>query len=221
VKERTAELVKANERLKREIEERKQAEEALKEAHDELEARVKVRTAELTRATERLNAELAERKRTEEALREREKELETKTSNLEEVNTALKVLLEQRDNDKEALKDKVLSNVNELIMPYVEKLKKDHLNPRQDTIVNILESNLMDIVSEFPLRLSSKFLSLTPQEIRIADLVKQGKTTKEMAELFRVSIKTIESHRDNIREKIGIKNKKANLRSYLASFSKP
>ena len=50
-------------------------------------------------------------------------ELEAKTIGLEEANTALKVLLKQRENDKVELEEKVLLNVRELVFPYLEKLK--------------------------------------------------------------------------------------------------
>ena len=50
---------------------RRRAEEALKKARNELEARVEERTSDLRRATEELQAEIVERKRGEEALRER------------------------------------------------------------------------------------------------------------------------------------------------------
>ena len=83
---------------------------------------------------------------------------------------------------------------------------------------DILESNLSEAVSPFLHRLSSKYLGLTPMEIRVASLIKQGKSTKEIAELFGLSLRTIESHRESIREKIGIKNKKANLRTHLISM---
>jgi DNA-binding CsgD family transcriptional regulator len=65
--------------------------------------------------------------------------------------------------------------------------------------------------------LSSKYLKLTPTEIRVANLVKEGKTTKDIAEIMNLAKKTIDSYRENIRRKLGLKNKKTNLRTHLLS----
>jgi DNA-binding CsgD family transcriptional regulator len=155
---------------------------------------------------------------TEEALKTREKELKKKTANLEEVNTALKVLLEKREKDKIELEEKVLLNVKELIEPYLGKLMESGLNKNQETYASIMRSNLNDIISPFLYRASSKYLKLTPTEIQVANLIKQGRRTKEIAELFNLSVRTIKFHRENIRKKIGIKNSKNNLRTHLISL---
>ena len=84
--------------------------------------------------------------------------------------------------------------------------------------IDIIESNLDEITSPFVHGLTGSYLRLTPTEIQVANLVKQGKTTKEIAELLNLSKGTIDTHRDNIRKKIGIKNKKINLRTQLISF---
>jgi len=163
--------------------------------------------------------DITERKKTERALREREEELKIKATNLKEINIALRVLLKKRDEDKTKLEEKVLSNVRDLVVPYLEKLEKTGLNNSQKTYVGILESNLNDIISPFIRTLSSTQLNISPTEIQVANLVKQGKTTKEIAELLHSSTRAIEFHRNSLRNKLGLKNKKANLRSYLLSLT--
>ena len=163
--------------------------------------------------------DITERRKAEEALEQREKELETKSSNLEEANIALKVLLKKRDEDKTELEEKILLNIKELVVPYLEKLKMSGLDEKQKTHVSILESNLNDITSSFSHRLSSKYMNFTPSEIQIANLLRQGKTNKEIGELLNTSHRTVAFHRENIRKKLGLKNKKINLKSYLLSLT--
>jgi PAS domain S-box-containing protein len=165
------------------------------------------------------NIDITEQKQTEEALKEREKELELKSHNLEEANVALKVLLKKRDEDKLELEEKILLNIKELVVPYLEKLKKNTLDEKQKIYVSILESNLKDITSSFSHRLSSKYMNFTPTEIQIANLLRRGKTSKEIAELINSSPKNVAFHRENIRRKLGLKNKKTNLKSYLLSLT--
>jgi len=160
-----------------------------------------------------------ERKRAEEVLKQREQELEIKTHNLEEANIALKVLLKRREEDKTELEEKILLNIKELVTPYLEKFKKVVLDEKQKTYITILESNLNDITSSFSHRLSSKFLNFTPTEIQVANLLRQGKTSKDIAEVINSSPKTVAFHRENIRKKLGLKNKKTNLKSYLLSLT--
>jgi PAS domain S-box-containing protein len=162
--------------------------------------------------------DISERKRAEEELRQRESELTTKSQELEELNAALKVLLKHREDDKANLQDTVLVNVKELILPYIEKLKSDHLSPQQTTMVSIIESNIKEIVSPFAAKLSSKFLNLTPTELQVASLVKDGRSSNEIAELMNLSPNTILFHRYNLRRKLGLKQRKVNLRSYLRSL---
>lgn len=157
------------------------------------------------------------RQELEQRVKERTRELEKKAKNLEEVNTALKVLLKRLDEDKNVLEEKVLFNTQQLIEPYLERLKKGRLTETQKNLLDILESNLNDIVSPFARGISNSFMKLTPTEIQVANLIRQGKATKDIANLMNLAVKTIEFHRENIRTKIGIKNRKINLRTYLLS----
>lgn len=162
---------------------------------------------------------ITDRKQAEEKLRERGVALEKKTQDLEEANTALKVLLKQREEDKIELEEIMLLNVSELILPYLEKLKMKRLAEKQRAYIDIIESNLNDIVSPLLHDLSSKLIKLSPTELQVTNLIKQGKTTKEIADIMNLATSTIDFHRNNIRKKLGIKNKKINLRTYLSSLS--
>jgi PAS domain S-box-containing protein len=163
--------------------------------------------------------DITERKQAEESLRKREEELVNKSRMLEEANTTLKVLLKRREEDKEELEEKVSANIKELVIPYLEMLKKNQLDNRNTACLSILDSNLKNVISPFTQKLSSKYLNLTPKEIQVASLIKEGRSSKEIAEVLNVATSSIDFHRNNIRNKFGLKNKKISLRSHLLSFS--
>lgn len=162
--------------------------------------------------------DVTDRKRAEKSLKKREKELEIKSRSLEELNTALNVLLKQREMDKDELEERTLSNVKHLVLPYIEKLKNISLDAKEEAYIGIIESNLKDIVSPFTQKLSSKYITFTPRELQVANLIKEGRTTKEIAELLNTSPGTIDFHRNNIRNKLKLKNRRANLKSYLLTL---
>ena len=161
--------------------------------------------------------DITQRIQAESELKKREAELKVKSSDLEEMNTALKVLLKRREQDKSELEEKVLFSVKELVTPYLDEISKTAPKPRHKTLLGIVESNLNEIISPFEDRISTKISKFTPTEVTVANLVKRGMATKEIADLLNLSPKTIDSHRENIREKLGIKNRKINLRTHLSS----
>jgi PAS domain S-box-containing protein len=163
--------------------------------------------------------DITERKVSEEALKSKEKELETKACKLKDINTALNVLLEKRKVDQIELEEKIILNVESLIKPYLDKLRQGNLDERKKSILNIIQTNLDEIISPFTRNLSSRLYNLTPKEIQIANFIRQGITNKEIADILFLSVKTVEFHRDNIRKKLGIKNKKINLASHLLSIN--
>ncbi len=201
------------------ITEKNRAQEDLRQTLDELEQRVAERTKELTEANEKLRREIEERKLAEKNLRQKERELQLNALHLEETNIAMKVLLEKREKDKNELEEMVLANVRGLLLPCLERLRGCRLNDRQKIYADILETNLQTIVSPFLHRLSNRFLNLTPAEIQVAGLVREGKTSKEIASLINVSERGVEFHRNNIRRKLDLTNAKKNLRTYLLSLS--
>ncbi|MDZ4165131.1 MAG: PAS domain S-box protein, partial [Smithellaceae bacterium] len=163
--------------------------------------------------------DVTKRKLADEALKKKDRELEIKSRSLAESNTALKVLLKQREEDKMELERNILTNVRQTIIPHIEELKKCRLAPDQLNCVNAVESNLKNIISPFLRNLTLNHFNLTPKEFQVADLIREGKTTKEIAGLLNISTGAIDFHRNSIRKKLGMNNRKVNLRSFLTTLS--
>jgi PAS domain S-box-containing protein len=171
--------------------------------------------------------DLTDRKRTEKELemhrryledmvKERTEELEIKSTTLQELNTALKVLLKQREDDKKDMEERFVLNVRSLVLPHLEQVRKGNLDARQRSYLEIMETHLNDITT--PLLKNIRQFNLTPKEIKVATLVKHGKSTKEIAELLGTATGSIDVHRKKIREKLGLNNRKVNLLSHLESL---
>ncbi len=166
-----------------------------------------------------LARDVTKRKQAEEELKKKEAELERKSASLVESNAALRVLLKQREEDKVEFERNVISNVREIVAPYIEELKKSQLTANQSVCIETVEANLQNIISPFLRNITLRQFNLTPKEFQVANLVKEGRTTKEIADFLNISPGAIDFHRNNIRKKLGLNNKKSNLRSYLLSLS--
>jgi len=153
------------------------------------------------------------------SLEEQNRDFEGRAETYSAMNESLTLMLKNKNDERHALEEKVLLNVKSLIRPYLLKLKKSGLEARQKIFVEIIESNLEEIVSPLSRKLSFDYLGFTPSEIRVATMVKQGKKASEIARLMGISVRTVEGYRYAIRERLGIKGKKVNLRTYLLSFS--
>jgi DNA-binding CsgD family transcriptional regulator len=155
----------------------------------------------------------------EKALRKSESSLMDRTRELEDMNAALKVLLKKRDEEAQKIEEKIFLNYKQLILPIAKRIKGSETKRGRQDLIELLESELKNIISPFSKKLSDPMMNLTPKEIEIASLIKFGKTNKEIADFLNNSIHTISHHRENIREKIGLKNKKrSNLRTFLSAL---
>jgi PAS domain S-box-containing protein len=155
--------------------------------------------------------DITERKRVEE-------ELSSKSKDLEELNTALRVLSERYRNEQKELEGRILANTRDRIIPYIERLKRSKLDAGQAVLMEIVERSLQEMTSSFIKSLSRSYYRFSPKEMEIIPLIREGKTTKEIAQILGLGKRTVDSHRDNIRLKFGLANKKTNLRTYLLSI---
>jgi DNA-binding CsgD family transcriptional regulator len=103
-------------------------------------------------------------------------------------------------------------------VPYLERLRQSPLEPDQQSNLDMAFLNLKDLLTTFGATLSAKFSDLTPREIQVAMYIRDGKSSRRIAELLEISIPSVNFHRRNIRRKLRLSNKKINLRSYLISL---
>jgi PAS domain S-box-containing protein len=164
------------------------------------------------------SALLAARDKMEQHTDERTSELEKANKDLEEANIALRVLLNRQTEDNKKLEERLQVNIEELVVPYLEKLKQAGLNGKYHDYLTLLEANLNDIVSPFIQNISAVYRNLTPTEIRVAEMIKQGRASKDIAEVLNASVGTINTHRNNIRKKLNLRKQNKNLRSYLLTL---
>jgi DNA-binding response OmpR family regulator/DNA-binding CsgD family transcriptional regulator len=148
-----------------------------------------------------------------------EEKVSQRTEKLAAANKALKALLDQREIEKESIEQTMVANFKRFVFPYLEEL--DRLKPGDDAkpYVNIIRTNVEKLISPISSRLSGVYQDFTPAEMKVADLIRQGKSTKSIAKQLNTSPRTVEKHRNNIRKKLGILNKKVNLSTYLKSLS--
>jgi DNA-binding response OmpR family regulator/DNA-binding CsgD family transcriptional regulator len=136
-----------------------------------------------------------------------------RTAELQEKSTALKVMLETREEISTNIQEKITANIHHQIFPMLEKLREPQSLPVQKRWVSMIQTRLMEMLSQFPQRLSS--FTLTPAEIQIATLIKEGKSGKQIAGLLNVAEGTVNFHRNNIRKKLGLIHHSDSLKTYL------
>jgi PAS domain S-box-containing protein len=166
--------------------------------------------------------DINDRKRAEHALKISHETLEEKvrerTAELEEMNTALKVLLNKGEEDRQDIEEKISANFKLRVSPALDRLKRAFSKKKEYPGIELLEHELADIMSDFSKKLSHPLAGLSPMEIQIASMIKQGKSNKDISTLLDRSAHTIANHRENIRKKLGLKNQKINLQSYLTTL---
>lgn len=138
---------------------------------------------------------------------------------IEELKTALRAVTELRVEDRKQLVNDLFYNTNQMVMPLLERLKSTTLNSEQESLVQMLESSMNQVTSGFSSRLSSPDFNLTQREVFIAGMIREGRSTKEIADILVVAETTVNFHRNSIRKKLGINNSATNLRSYLMSIT--
>ena len=129
------------------------------------------------------------------------------------IDVLLKRLREQEMDLNKMAGDHITMNV----LPYLVQLRETRINSNQRALIDIIFANLQEMIGPAMHKTTTRYFGFTPMETRVADLVKQGNRSKEIAAVLNCSLKTIDHHRTSIRRKLGIKNQRINLSTYLMS----
>lgn len=161
--------------------------------------------------------DLTNQKKTENALRESQDKLLTQTRDLEQKNIALQEVLSQIEQEKNRFKQEVSANIEELVLPIVNQLKR-RTGTADRRHLAILEKNLRTVTAAFGQKISRKTLKLTPKEVEICNMIRGGLSSKDIARILNISQRTVDNHRNSIRTKLKLSGKKTNLATYLKSL---
>jgi len=149
-------------------------------------------------------------------LQETNRQLALERKALHEANTALRLVLGRIEQEKQEIHRDIKMNVEKILMPILHALALQ-VPPSPKKYVEMLQTNLEEITSPFISQLSLSYHSMTPTEIAICNMIRNGMRTKEIAEMRGVSEATINRHRENIRRKLKITNQSVNLATFLES----
>jgi DNA-binding CsgD family transcriptional regulator len=195
-------------------------ENSLRDECEKVKQHLRRKEKDLFVAETRLSGEIKEKNEIQTRASCLERELMKTTLELEETRTALKVLMEQRKIEKAEFEERIVYNLKEITLPYIDRLRKKALDGDCRIYLEIIETNINKVMRPLIHTMIPQRADLTPTEIKVATLIGEGKTSKEISDFLSISPSGVEYHRNNIREKLGIKKQNINMRNHLASLLK-
>lgn len=164
-----------------------------------------------------ISVDITKRKQAEDLLKQTSEQLKIEREALERKNIALREILNQIEAEKNTIKQQIVTNVEQAIIPTLLRMKESS-HPSQARNFDMLEKELREIVSPFLDTLKNKYAKLSPRELEVCRLIKNGMTSKEIAEALKVSPLTVHKYRELIRKKLDLVNDDTNLQTYLQSL---
>jgi PAS domain S-box-containing protein len=148
-------------------------------------------------------------------------ELEKVKKETAEINAALTVVLKHQESNKTQAQQVLSREVEETILPFLKKLKGASTGRVQSSqLLSVLEVNLLQLVRVYGRTgtIPDALQKLTPLEVQVASMVRQGLSTKAIAKTLNITEGTVSIHRNNIRRKLGLNKTADNLQIYLKSL---
>lgn len=156
--------------------------------------------------------DVSKRKNSETTLKKILKEKDKYIKKSEDYNTSLKTILSELTDQRKKIEESFYEKISENIIPLLQRFKFEK-NSDNDTVLKLLEERLTSLISnEFKSNFSHHKLTLS--EYKIIEMLKSGMRVKEISSSLNLSTYTIQNHLGNIRKKLGIRNKKINLKLY-------
>lgn len=172
------------------------------------------------KARDDLRAREKESRKTRIMLKHKEREALLKSGHMEEMKRAHRWMLTCRDDALSEMRKNMFFNIHENIVPLLRQLKVHHGDRRTDALVDLVRMNLCEIMSPITKNMTINEYNLTRQERQIALLIRQGFKTREIAGRLGLSERSVDHHRYKIRDKLGLRHTKSNLRTVLLSLGR-
>ena len=162
--------------------------------------------------------DITPRKKMEAILKVSQEKIKTQQLLFEEKSMVFNEVLTRSEIEKRKIQQNIFANMEHCVFPALAELKRK-LRPVDRRRLEVVEGNLRQLTTAFGCHISDYRLKLTPREIEIANMIKNGFTTKEIAETLNVSLRTVDNHRNHIRKKLKIANKNISLAAYLQTLT--
>lgn len=127
-------------------------------------------------------------------VKKRTEELEEKNHELEETNLVLKRLIHEIEQEKVEINRIMHFNIERLILPDLARMAEAPAQQRYQ-LKDTIQTNLLDLASPVTGEHHDMYLLLTPTELRILNLIRQGRSSKEIAQALNISPQTVATHR--------------------------
>ncbi|GAU08904.1 LuxR C-terminal-related transcriptional regulator [Desulfoplanes formicivorans] len=146
-----------------------------------------------------------------------EKGLHKSKAQVEGMNVTLRNVLNSVEEEKQDLREEISRQVKDQILPALDRMAREECPEVREDYYGLLKDRLVAVTHDPADPLDALVLTLTPRELEIAKLIAAGQSSKQIGELLGSSFDTIQTHRKNIRKKLGIRGKRVSLYAFLNS----
>lgn len=151
------------------------------------------------------------------ALAASERNLKLEKNRLEELNITLRTVLQSINEKNTEYQQEILQTIQEVVLPSLDRIGRENDEQIRDSYINMVKDQLIRLTGDTTVENDMHLLKLSPTELKICQFVQSGNATKDIAEALGLSVDTIQTHRKNIRKKLGIRGRNVSLYNYLNS----